>query len=51
MKDYQVLIIVFLCVFIYIIAIIVRLREERRRINHTELPTSNPINRDCTVAQ
>ena len=51
MKDYQVLIIVFLCVFIYIIAIVFFLREEQRRRNHTELPTSNPINRDCTVAQ
>lgn len=51
MKDYQVLIIVFLCVFIYIIVLVVYLREEQRRINHSELPTSNPINRDCTVAQ
>jgi preprotein translocase subunit SecY len=51
MKDYQVLIIVFLCVFIYIIVLVVYLREEQRRINHSELPTSNPINSDCTVAQ
>lgn len=54
MTDDQVIIIVMTCVVFYIICLLYHYSSiEQRRIETSisELPTSNPVNRDCTIAQ
>ena len=54
MTDDEVIITVISTTIIYLICVYVRLtsvENQRIPISISELPTSNPVNRDCTIPQ
>lgn len=54
MTDDQVIITVFSVTILYLIFVYVRftsVENQRIPISISELPTSNPVNRNCTIAQ